>query len=68
MLIKRCEKYHLPFPFCGECKEFSPWGNGCLRDTGCKAAVKLYRKYTRKGKEVSMDEPLQEDELCQLKK
>ena len=61
MLIERYEKYKLPFSFCSECKKFSPYGEGCLRDTGCKAAVKLYKKYTRKGKEVLTDEPPKED-------
>lgn len=61
MLIKRYEEYRLPFSFCSECKMFSPWGKGCLRDTGCKAAVKLYKKYTRKGKEVLTNEPQKED-------
>lgn len=61
MLIKRYEEYRLPFSFCSECKKFSPWREGCLRDTGCKAAVKLYKKYMRKGKEVLTDEQLQEE-------
>ena len=62
MLIQRYEEYNLPFPFCSECKKFSPWGKGCLRDIGCKAAVKLYKKYTRKGKEVLTDESSKEEE------
>lgn len=56
MLIERCTKYRLPFSFCKECKAFSPWMGGCLRDTGCKAAVKLYKKYLRKGKEIVEEE------------
>lgn len=61
MLIKRFEEYRLPFSFCKECKKFSPYGKGCLNDDNCKVVVKLYKKYTRKGKEVLMDE-LQEEE------
>jgi len=61
LVIKRYEEYRLPFSFCKECKKFSPYGKGCLRDIGCKAAVKLYKKYARKGKEVLTDEPLKED-------
>ena len=62
MLIKRYEEYRLPFSFCSECKKFSPYMGGCLRDIGCKAAVKLYKKYARKGKEVLTDEPPKEEE------
>lgn len=62
MLIKRFKEYHLPFSFCEECKKFSPFMNGCVNDDSCKAAVKLYKKYTRKEKEVLEDELLKENE------
>lgn len=52
MIIKRCIEYRLPFSFCKECRKFSPYDGGCLRDDGCRAAVSLYKKYTRKGKDV----------------
>ena len=61
MLVKRCKEYRLPFSFCSECNKFEPCGKECLRDIGCKAAVKLYKKYMRKGKEVLTDEPPKED-------
>lgn len=50
----RNEQYRVPFKFCQECKEFSPFETGrcCLRDDGCREAIKLYRKYARRGKEI----------------
>lgn len=56
MLIERSIKYRLPFSFCKECKRFSPYNGGCLKADGCKAAVRLYKKYMRRGKEVLTDE------------
>ena len=50
----RNEQYRVPFKFCQECKEFSPYeyGRCCTRDYICKEAVRLYRKYARRGKEI----------------
>ena len=61
MLVKRCQEYQLPFSFCSECKEFYPWRKGCIKEPECKSAVKLYKKYMKKGKEVLTDEPPKED-------
>jgi hypothetical protein len=48
----RNEQYRVPFKFCQECKEFSPYGRSCLKEDGCRVAVRLYRKYARHGKEI----------------
>lgn len=50
----RNEQYRVPFKFCKECKEFKPYvpGRCCLKDEGCREAVRLYRKYARRGKEI----------------
>ena len=57
MIIERCEKYRCPFSFCKECKRVHPFSyGGCLYENGCKAAIRLYKKHTRKGKEVVSEE------------
>lgn len=40
--------YKVPFEFCKECKAFSPYEmrKTCLKDDGCKEAVRLYKKHT----------------------
>lgn len=50
----RNEQYRVPFTFCKECKKFIPYEpeRGCLRCGGCREAVRLYRKYERRGKEI----------------
>lgn len=47
-------KYKVPFKFCEECKSFSPYNfnMSCLYEVGCKEATKLYKSYTRRGKDV----------------
>ena len=46
-------EYKVPFEFCKECKSFTPYhsGKACLKDDGCKEAVRLYKKYVKRGKE-----------------
>ncbi len=49
--------YKVPFEFCKECKEFTPYCSAmsCLNDRGCKSAINLYKKYTRRGKDVERE-------------
>lgn len=60
----RNEQYRVPFKFCQECKKFIPYESGrcCLKDDGCREAVRLYRKYESRGKEIEVE---QECERCQ---
>lgn len=46
-------EYKVPFEFCKECKSFSEYRYGmtCLKEDGCKEAVRLYKKYVKRGKE-----------------
>lgn len=44
----RNEQYRVPFKFCQECKEFRPFGRGCLSDDYCRKAVRLYRNHGKK--------------------
>ena len=45
-------EYKVPFVFCKECKAFSEYRSEmtCLKDDGCKEAVRLYKKYARRGR------------------
>lgn len=51
-------KYKVPFKFCEECKRFSPYDFDmtCLKSSGCEEAVRLYKKYSRHGKDAELKE------------
>ena len=44
--------YKVPFAFCKDCKEFRAYESNmtCLKDNGCKEAVRLYKKYALRHK------------------
>lgn len=59
----RNEQYRVPFKFCQECKQFRLYEpeQGCLKDDACREAVRLYRKYERRGKEIDDGEGRTDD-------
>ena len=50
-------EYKVPFEFCKECKSFTPYHaeKTCIKDDGCKEAVRLYKKCVKRGKDGERD-------------